>query len=362
MQVLFTPEIFSNDNHYNRFVASLKKHNVVYHEFSFAEIHMKKFDHTNISKNIFVYGTIPYVSSAILNNMMGNFINYQYSPYIAGRSVERYNKEPHATGLYTYNIKNHDEPSILHVNVYTAAFYSEFARYAGIPLINDSYLIVGKSKGYANNKSMSILTKFLNSNDGNIKSINNIIVGLKMNEVSLFAKVFGFSGMLYDTNDVSISIHDVMAFNSTRFFVKDNSNKKIYEPFTCNTSAVLDRIFEADMSGVSSILHFMAPYKKITNEVRIICYKGEALTGSYYIVDGEIEYKQFDISEDIKWMVKRYYQKTHITNPIVMDFATIENENQWRFLESNCLSCSGLYECDTDLVIESVKDFLSAYD
>jgi len=143
-----------------------------------------------------------------------------------------------------------------------------------------------------------------------------------------------------------------------KVFIRPNNPYKTNASTVVNTADIFSYIKE---NGYLELMlgFYIAPYKEIVDEVRCIYYQGKIVTASYYIINGEIKYKKTvatrELEDILHSCLKLRLKMSKI--PLVIDFAKCNGE--WKLLEVNCISSSGLYECSIEKTLECVKDSLS---
>ena len=174
--------------------------------------------------------------------------------------------------------------------------------------------------------------------------------------------MLSLSGIAYHMSNIQ-RLLDTPAFKlihnspESEIFMKPDLPYKIKDARVTTTT---DFIYDlTDMLSLCTGV-IVAAAKPITHEIRTVIYEGKIITASYYIIDGEIDYCAIDMDDPIlnilSPMVALITEQQNINVPVVLDFCLSNGE--WKILELNCLSTSGLYECDYAEVIWVMKEYL----
>lgn len=97
--------------------------------------------------------------------------------------------------------------------------------------------------------------------------------------------------------------------------------------------------------------------RKIDAEARFIIIDSRVVTGSYYKTGGqaielEVDSHLMDQAINIRWLLEgRGYDPAPSW---VLDLALVDG--QWLIMETGATSCCGLYQCNTDNIVQALND------
>lgn len=105
----------------------------------------------------------------------------------------------------------------------------------------------------------------------------------------------------------------------------------------------------------------ISPFKAIFQEARFYIINGEIITGSIYKVNGIGHHKKLDKDHPAWEQCKNILAGGFIDDAFVIDLGCLENTQylskpyNWKIVELNNINSSGLYECDTDVIVRAFK-------
>ena len=129
------------------------------------------------------------------------------------------------------------------------------------------------------------------------------------------------------------------------------------------TKSFAGRLFDFDTfeDSIRSIVQYepiddrelciIASEKEIIAEFRHIVCDREVITGSQYRRDGKLDIRS-DVDEDCHRLAQQVAEKEDMDYVYVVDTALTEDGP--RIMEFNAFSCSGLYACDTNIIVDKV--------
>ncbi len=144
------------------------------------------------------------------------------------------------------------------------------------------------------------------------------------------------------------------------YFIRPNDGTKTITGQIINKERDLMYV---DMMMMPHHLVVIAPYQYIKSETRLVITDGGICTGSVYKVDGRINCFESHSDEEPRiWEFAREIIKhlghTRWGEPdrcYTMDIG-IDGQNRPRLIEINSFSCSGLYECNMQSVVNHVSE------
>lgn len=166
-------------------------------------------------------------------------------------------------------------------------------------------------------------------------------------------------GSLLEDNSQRRFIFDTFGYADT-IFIRPNRGNKLFAGMTVSQSEITRELhYCITRSGVlENELVLVSRPRRIAREWRFVVANNEIVTGSQYLVNGNLE-----VSEDtgnagiflrmvldvVKWEPDRVF---------VVDVC--ECNGQDYILELNSFSCSGLYACDKRKVVDAVNKVATA--
>lgn len=154
----------------------------------------------------------------------------------------------------------------------------------------------------------------------------------------------------------------------TRFFIRPNSGMKPFSGMVVENSNDWKKIIDRDINLRNVDPEELCLLTKFawepTKEYRVVIgrdFESGAnfyITSSLYMVDGVLESKNTDDNDQLKEFVEEVLENVEYSpDPFwIMDIAEDDNE-VFSVLEVNSMSCSGLYECDINKTVESLKEY-----
>jgi hypothetical protein len=142
-------------------------------------------------------------------------------------------------------------------------------------------------------------------------------------------------------------------------FIKPNEANKLF-----SGTKIYKRLFERrirhlnrfDTNINDSYVVVAKPVEKIDNEYRFVVNGSEIITGSLYRNNNNMKHRCINKNENVFKFAQKVINKSFNLkfDPIwAIDIAEINNILY--ILEVNPFSCSGLYECDLDIIMENLK-------
>lgn len=143
-------------------------------------------------------------------------------------------------------------------------------------------------------------------------------------------------------------------FQSNKIFIRSNSGKKKLTGQCFSIEQKSEFVQQIDIYQTNPKVWLMlAPYKKITREWRFVVCDKKVITGCCYasfdMIDGDPKYNE--VQEFAQNVVNSV---DFSPDPVyIMDVCSIGDN--YYLLELNSFSCSGLYDCDIDVVVNKVS-------
>jgi hypothetical protein len=166
-----------------------------------------------------------------------------------------------------------------------------------------------------------------------------------------------FGELLLNCNFRIVPWKDVLNYmnNSNLYFIRPNSGKKLFTGVvTSYDSLQTDVGFAvANLDPETKVL--IAPYIRVEKEWRFFVSKNHVITGSLYHVGNEHVEEECNDLEAYKLAEYVASKSNYNPDPVyVIDICKTINGN-YRVLELNSFSCSGLYKCDVNEIVKYIE-------
>ena len=151
-------------------------------------------------------------------------------------------------------------------------------------------------------------------------------------------------------------IHNSSYFLKTSMFIRPNSGKKVFTGRVIYEED-LHRQLDLEFNRVEdNTLILISPVKEVIKEWRLFIIKNKVVTGCQFYENSELSVVPSYPREVENLALK----VSNIYNPdpvFVVDIGKINND-EYKVIELNGMSCSGLYACDAVKIVEAVEDSL----
>jgi len=162
------------------------------------------------------------------------------------------------------------------------------------------------------------------------------------------------------------------AFGTNKLILKPDSGLKIFEVQTLDAESLNEDFERLDGKVSPSSLCVVSPYQKIHQEFRfVVSAKGEVISGSRYWREGQLvapgaqslhsKFGNWMLDNPAKEALSLASDASKILGPelhdplFVVDIAELTS-GEFRIIELNCLSTSGLYGCHPEHVFRAIKE------
>lgn len=138
------------------------------------------------------------------------------------------------------------------------------------------------------------------------------------------------------------------------FFIRPDSGKKLFTGVVTDYDSLRTDIGFAAAGLEPETKVLVAPYQRVEEEWRFFVSNGHVITGSLYNVKGEhfeselVDMHAFELA----------YEASKCYNPdpvYVIDICKTQS-GEYKVLELNSFSCSGLYSCDVNEIVKFIEE------
>lgn len=144
--------------------------------------------------------------------------------------------------------------------------------------------------------------------------------------------------------------------NSNMYFIRPNTGKKLFTGVVTNYDSIQTDVGFAVSNLDPETKVVIAPYVRVEKEWRFFVSSGLAgnvITGSLYHVNNE--HVEEECNDDEAFKLAKHASLYYNPDPVyVIDICKTIN-GDYKILELNSFSCSGLYKCDVNEIVKFVE-------
>lgn len=148
------------------------------------------------------------------------------------------------------------------------------------------------------------------------------------------------------------------SFPNDRMFVRPFSDLKDFSGGVVEKTS-RRKWFEELSYGTIPVEQLVAvsPVRELEKEWRFVVRNNGVIAGSQYRSNGVLNTK--DRVALMAWVNADIFASRWMPAPVVMmDVALVDND--FKIIEFNCFNASGFYDCDLDMIVEEVTDFVDS--